>query len=155
MQSLATRWRILDIGAQHVNIMLTAAAGLWGARRRDLERLLLPLLELLPGRLASQPGCIPDPHPPGAPQRTGLGLHLLEPLGAELKELVLKPLEDGGVAAGWTADTITAVRFRAACCASVGQTEGGAVKARGLDLLLRRLRVGLRDSSGGWALVLL
>lgn len=92
MQALATRRRRLDVGAQHVNVVsLTAAARLWGALH-DLERILQPLLELLPGLLASQPGRVPHPHPPGAPQGAGLGLDLLESLRAELEELVLEAL---------------------------------------------------------------
>lgn len=67
------------------------------------------LLKLLPGLLAFQPGYIPDQHPPGVLQSSGLGLHFLKSLWAELKEPVYEVLEDASVSpretntlCGWT-----------------------------------------------------
>lgn len=64
-----------------------------------LIHILHPLLKLLPDLLALQPGYVPDLHPPGAPQGTGLGLDLLEAFWTELEELVLVSLEEGDVLA--------------------------------------------------------
>ena len=77
----------------------TPAARVW-FRVENLIHFPDPLLKLLPGLLASQPGYVPDLHPPGAPQGAGLGLHFLKCIWAELEEPVLEGLEDGGVTAG-------------------------------------------------------
>lgn len=103
-QTLTTGWRCLNISAHHINIVtFTPAARMW-LLAGDLIYFLYPLLKLLPGLLASQPGYVPDPHTPGALQGAGLGLHLLESLWAELEELVLESLENEAVVA-WLENT--------------------------------------------------
>lgn len=79
-------------------MMLTPAASIW-LLVENLIYILHPLLKLLSGLLTSHPGYIPDPHPPGAPQGAGLGLHLLKSLWAELEESVLEGLKHGAVIA--------------------------------------------------------
>lgn len=83
--------------------MLAAAVGLCFLVVK-LFSVLQPLLKLLPDLLASEPGDVPDPHPPGASQGAGLGLHLLKPFWVELDELVLERLEDGVVTGGCGVD---------------------------------------------------
>lgn len=131
-QIMAAGRSCLNISAHHVNKRtFTPAARIW-LLVINLIHILHPLLKLLPGFLTSQPGKVPDTHPPGALQEAGLCLYLLEFLRAELLEPVMESLEDGAVGA-WGGNTGGGWMW-ALLCMDVKLTKGCNVWTRVLVL---------------------